>query len=366
MLDGTAKESMARALFPTVEFVQIDIEQNLEVIQATGFGASKRQITDEKRDGEIHRSEIGNFASVIGGAGFLITNKKAEELGINLPASWEIDHFANIRGKDIWKDRDTLVVWGRPLPPVRDVERGARAMFYDRDVEITFSGGYEKKPVGWRIKGKAGIPGPGVSVVRHPDPICDDIRWWICEGEVQQAVGRIRALHSTTRKKVYLINSCPTLPADHLIKYRKLVSRDGDYGAGGGDRLALIFQIFEGVVPLDRNLLHELFPSIFPNAESAKSTFDELGENPLIYINGDSPLKPFTFKFRYEGQRGRFPMRCLSPLPPYLVRSLLEEEYGSLSLFEVPEDYQDSGIVLADFDPNPSEQDIQDYMEFAW
>ena len=66
---------------------------------------------------------------------------------MQLPPGWSVDHFGNLRGVDRYKTYNCAVVVGRSLMRVEDAERIARALYFDRDVELKLRREYARIPV---------------------------------------------------------------------------------------------------------------------------------------------------------------------------------------------------------------------------
>jgi len=111
-----------------------------------------------------------------------------------LPANVGTLHFGQLRGQDAFKGVAALLVVSRPLPAPEIVEDGAEIIFGVDVARLPARRFYEKKP-GVRVM--ADGTGLTASVLRHPDPHAEAVRWLACEAELIQAVGRGRGIHRT-------------------------------------------------------------------------------------------------------------------------------------------------------------------------
>ncbi len=111
----------------------------------------------------------------------------------NLPANVETGHFGAIAGLDRWKAAVGMIVIGRPLASPLEFEKQA-GIFTGQPVESVVENCrefYPKVDAGLLLASGRSVK---VTVYRHPDPLVEALRWQGCEGELVQAVGRLRAL----------------------------------------------------------------------------------------------------------------------------------------------------------------------------
>ena len=72
----------------------------------------------------------------------------------------------------------------------------------------------------------------------HPDPICEAIRWHICEGELVQIIGRARGVNRTASNPVSILvmtDASLPLPLDGTLSAADLIPspREIMLGTGG-------------------------------------------------------------------------------------------------------------------------------------
>ena len=344
ILDATAHEDLVPLLWPGARFERIDARRDATVVQVIGQVAGKGTLTDPKERGKSIRRRIGWLLETLPPNGLLITHKDAEgEIG--RPASWRSAHFGNFRGQDWAKDAEVVVVVGRPMPAPWDVERLARALFWDRpevplslwsDVMIQrrFGPHYERERIGFLSRDED--PPAGVRALRHQDPVVEALRLTICEAEVEQAIDRVRAVRAEKSKLVILINEAPIpVPVDALVAWEDLT---------GGLRTRVAFARLGGFLPSDATWLAARFADLWSSAKAAKEDVSRYREPEVVRLIGVGPV-PAGFddrdgagigdmpvwEFRVEGQRGRA-RRVRSPHPEDVVRAWLAENFGPVAV----------------------------------
>lgn len=149
---------------------------------------------------EGRAAELGGKILVIGQEA-LIAALRAE----GLPRAIETTHFNGLSGSDIWRDVRGIIVIGRTMPAPSDVE--ARAEILAQVVSERVEGWYPLGPGFLDMQGAG--EGPAVTrgrgkgqpatfgTERHPDGLCEALRWCVCEGELIQAIGRGRGVNRT-------------------------------------------------------------------------------------------------------------------------------------------------------------------------
>lgn len=311
ILDATAQPEVYRALLgDDVEFIRIDVQQNLEIIQADAV-VGKRRVVDPDNDGLLARVCALTRAT---GSG-LITNldgvKLAKERGW-ISEETQTGHFQALRGLNSMEALDSLVIAGRPEPPALSIEQQARAL-WPREA-LNLPGSYQ-----WTQDGIA-------SVASHPDARCDALLRAAREAELAQAIGRLRAVRSPTRKTIYLLTSTPI---DNPVTRRRLDE------ILLPEKLARLMLKCGGVAPLSPTLMHTTMPELWPTVNAAKFWIQRekvsFSLYKIIYKQFD------TYSFRPKGTDK--PSRALSWLP---------------DMFDVWQAIEQStGIEVADLKPHP-------------
>jgi hypothetical protein len=121
----------------------------------------------------------------------LITYKGLlEKIGDQLPANVRdtTRHFGALAGMNDMQDVAGLIVIGRPAPRRADVEATA-SVFAGRPVSGGEGHFFDQHPGGIQLADGSAV---GTMVDRHPEPIAEALRWRITDGELGQAVGRLR------------------------------------------------------------------------------------------------------------------------------------------------------------------------------
>lgn len=172
-----------------------------------------------------------------------------------LPPNVLTAHHNNVAGRDEWRHVRAAVLVGRTQPSPAAVERIAEALT-GRAVENRIPAGE------WyhRVDAVREL-GDGSSLLdetdRHPDAICEAIRWHVCEGQIVQGIGRTRGVWRTaeTPCDVWVLTDLVLpLPVDGLIHAEWLKpTLDQEMIAGGG--------------------------VVLPNSEHAAAVFLGLGKN---------------------------------------------------------------------------------------
>jgi putative DNA primase/helicase len=115
-----------------------------------------------------------------------------------LPRNIVLAHHNAVAGRDEWRDIAALIVLGRCAPSPAAVEHIAEALT-GAAVQRIPTPWYPKVPVQRELAGGGWMT---AEADRHPDPICEAIRWQICEGELVQIIGRARGADRTAANPV--------------------------------------------------------------------------------------------------------------------------------------------------------------------
>lgn len=299
VLDATPNEDAYRELLGDgVDFIRIDVQQNLEIIQAHDVPLGKSKIADPKKDGILARACALARAEK---AGF-ISNKAAVELALErgyLPKDWPVGWFNALRGLNSMENLDALVILGRPEPDAVAIEARARALYPQED--LVFGGRYV-----WRTDGIS-------SVASHPDSRCDGLLRTFREGEVEQALGRLRGVRASKPKRVFVLTHTPiSQPGIKQMPLEQILMPEG---------LARLLIKGDGVAPLVPRIMAQMLPELWATEKAAK----RWGEHNLKAPNAlsNSLHKGYgAFKFRVRSQkRGSL---ALSWLDQFDTRSKLE------------------------------------------
>jgi len=198
-----------------------------------------------------------------------------------------------------------------------------------------------------------------VNVPSHPDPYYDALLRQIREAEIAQAVGRIRAVRSSTPKTVYLLTEIPIpgLPMDVLIAYHDLVHPS---------RLEQAMEDLGGILPLNAKWLAGRFPERWGSENAVncdirrwKTTGPEILRNLkwspvyniLSYIHTTTlnPFKLSLYRYNLPGQRRS--SKCLSCFGPAETQAKLATLVGPLAAFACLSPAAESASPPADDKP---------------
>jgi hypothetical protein len=132
--------------------------------------------------------------------------------GLGLPSNVDVGHFGALAGLDHFKSAAGMIVVGRPLPDPLSIETAAGVLL-GVPVETT---GSENGRTRWYDRAEGGIrltDGAAIRVEhpKHPDPTAEALRQLICEGQLIQAIGRLRPLRRGADQPFFLdiVNDVP-------------------------------------------------------------------------------------------------------------------------------------------------------------
>jgi len=364
LIDADANINVNRLLFgKTMRAKNITAKLNAHVIQVHSSVFTKRSLlTDDDLIEKVKNFIIEEVDKADGGGVLVVTSKKVRELITGQEANgdfgrpiietkWQgaaITHFGAILGVDIWKDYKTVIVLGREQPWPADIERMARALYWDSEELLNLPGKFNKAERGYRMIGGQEL---GVTAHVHPDARVQDLLELIRERQSGQALARLRMVHSVEKKRVVLMCNLPLdIEVDELVTTKELFA--------GGSPLTQAWEQLPGVLPLSPAWLVEEFPHLFGSTSRVRRLLanDEVMSHFAYSINTESNL----FVFRLKGNRGKL-MRCLSIHDVSTTHVHLEQ------LFEKKVDVIVGERVKADSKDNqtPQEEPCQDKEEIT-
>jgi PAS domain-containing protein len=215
LLDANYRDELARQFLPDVRLVaDIVVDTpHLTLVQHYGRSFALNSLFKPAAQGEQREPQelVEHVAvrfralsqMVPGSALFLGQKMLTDHLrDTELLTSAEIDgtdtgHFNNIRGVDAWGQVGLAAIVGRTLPRPAAVEAFARAL----------SGRWIDPLPDWYATRSATVTDQDdnpitLDVEFHPDPLAEAVRASICEDELTQAIGRVRAVNRTARDPV--------------------------------------------------------------------------------------------------------------------------------------------------------------------
>lgn len=274
-IDADLTPAVHGEFFPEAEYHRINTERNCRVVQCYSTQNSKTSLTIEanasKRIEEIqtliNRIAADSSLLVVGPMKITGNDEKTPAL-VTVPEGSALAHFNALRGIDKFKDMDAVLIISRNQPAMNDAEALACALWFD-SVEPLKLGvtEAEHEPRGYRTRSGYAV---GVNVAIHPDPRVQTIIELIREAETLQCIDRLRLVHISEPKKVFLLsNLVLDLTVDNLLSWAEVIK--------GTTNLNEVWKKTEGVVPLSNKWLASSFPDLFSSAESAKGYLKSIG-----------------------------------------------------------------------------------------
>lgn len=222
-----------------VSIMEIAARRNATFIQIRDTALSMTRLGDNAGHLDQRIAEFLDRLAALNPNGAFISTKEFEAIvtgnGCPVPSA----HFRDLRGMNRMEDADWLAMVGRFQTPSRDIERRARCWFADRD---DFQPGTERRQ-------RARLDADNeVTVTGFADRYCQSILEMVREQESLQGIDRLRLVHCTKPKTVFILSNQP-LPgirpdkvvdlADLLLPGRLAVVMRRDKAITGAAMLAL-------------------------------------------------------------------------------------------------------------------------------
>jgi hypothetical protein len=238
VLDATADARLLSDAFGRkFETIVIDAHQNLHVTQVTGCTGSKSSLWGTRANRAIDPSERGAIEAnldrtmdrILKIAGvrktLVVTHKETREYleNLDLPENIHLGHYGAIRGIDEFNDVHFIVLLGRQLPALHDLEYQRAAMAAvvessDHETALRYLEKYRhinhKQYMGYFIS-------PTTGELFHPDPITNALLAESSTNEMIQAIGRGRAVGRREALDVLVITDhvIPGLKPDATVRW---------------------------------------------------------------------------------------------------------------------------------------------------
>ena len=320
-LDASLQRRIVDTVSPGVEFVDIAARRNAHVVQVADTALAGWRL---KADNDHLSSRIIEFVTRKAGEnpnGSIIASKDwLAAHGSRLPSCVKQAHYGALRGLNELEAADWVVVVGRNEPPPWGVESIARAWFAG-------DAGFEVGTVTREQSALVARNGDTATITRtaFEDRRCQEILESIREQESLQAVDRLRLIHATKPKTIYLLCNLPLpgLPPDELVTLDDLLLP--------GRIAEVMLRDFAVVGPAALAARH---PDLFPTAKTAKEHLDRFSagfNSPFPYIGSYRQTSLSNIAtYRIEGTRGGKPRRALLALnlPLAMVAGLLADIHG--------------------------------------
>lgn len=278
-IDADFDKEIAEAFLPGIRQHSLITERNAHVTQVsstrnakTRYLRRRKASTQEKSRVNRHRAQtqaiIDRVAArhrllVVGPQAVVGNPKRNMAPKLSWPDDGEFAHFGGLRGVDEYKDFDAVVVIGRNQPRIEDLEDIAASLWWDDPHKLTLPGQFSEVVRGYRLReGEV-----GVLTVVHRDQRVNRVLEQIRERETLQAIDRLRLIHNSKQKHVWILSNLPLdLTIDQLVTWREL--------ANDGTPMERAFRQYKrrGVMPLSPQLLHHRHPDLFPSENAAKQS----------------------------------------------------------------------------------------------
>ena len=331
-LDATADAAVAEAVLRR-EATRVDViraaEPMLRITQDRSFSGSKALLLDSptekgKKACENNRRRLENFirrkARKLAPERLLfIGNKDLVEI-LELPGNVVKAHFNALRGLNDFEDVAEAVIVGRPQPSERAVNRMASAIF-DRHIEarINWKGFAERQTVNGPVMCKASI---------HPDTDAQRVLTLTRDAEVEQAIGRLRAVNRSEPVAV-------TLLSDALIRQTVELAPIWAEQVRKADPLEAMLE-FGGIAFLSPSHAAKAYPTRWKTKQAAQYGLDDLTGQKRSLVSSYDEFCPVVVSYRLPRAKGDAVAILDSRKHPH-PKAALEQEFGPLAHFEVLE-----------------------------
>ena len=177
-----------------------------------------------------------------------------------LPQNVAILNFGKERGIDAYRDVPCLIVCGRDMPPMPELELMTEALHWDNP-SVTSIQYVSEWPTAERKIGLAG--GDAIAVVNewHPDPHVAQLQRQIAHAKIEQGIGRARLVMRSMERPcdVYLFGQMGTsTPAHQIINWCD------------ADRDLAEIMLAAGVVFSNADSIARAFPTLIPAADARR------------------------------------------------------------------------------------------------
>lgn len=345
LIDASASYAINSKIWGrNLQTVEIKAERNATVIQVKKHTFSKYALgipyanngewqPDEKQ--LILRKQVIDFinerAEETNGNIFLAASKRIEdELKPHLATNVLTSHFGALRGSNMYENCETAIILGREQPPIESIENIARALLSRSDERLLPNSKYIDRRLGRRLAdGTTEIE----RVSEHFDKFPQEVLRQIREHEIEQAIDRLRLIHNTEPKTVYLLCSVVLdITVDHSVTWEQL------------NHFTLMDQAIHNTLknegkafPLGATDLAKSFPDLWSTPDKVKGYVKRRGGFKWVvsliryYIPND-PL--YLVEYRRVGQRGK-PSRAIVFGPAENAATTLNTAFGDISKFKI-------------------------------
>jgi len=279
-VDADFSKNIAKVFLPGIKTKIIKVQRNSDVTQCITTTSAMMHFTprqnalENTKEVDASKKRIADTQKVINLLHKRYTEKNQTLLVITyksllegkspklqIPPGCQSLHFGKLRGIDKFKSCNAVVIIGRNEPSVEAVETIATCLWWDSKKPLNLAGEFDREVHGYRCINYAKI-GSKVSV--HQDKRVQLILEQIRECESLQAIDRIRLMHNSVKKEVYLMSNLPLdIDVNRLAKSKDLVNEGNQIGQ-------LLLQSIDTVLPLSPTYLAKHHPEWFPPRKNKK------------------------------------------------------------------------------------------------
>ncbi|MDZ7753831.1 MAG: hypothetical protein U5S82_19850 [Gammaproteobacteria bacterium] len=215
ILDATPPRQALDAHFPRLNYHPIPVRRNVELIQVYDHTLSYGWL--QKHSDRVQ--DIAGFAWCLDGGAVVpkAVTKQFEDLGVPHLT------FGKLRGQNKLEACEVGIIVSRILTPAKAVESTARAIYWDRKLELP--GAYTQR----RVPYAGRRDGPSTEPWGHVDPLVQSMLESKLDHEVLQAIDRFRLIHNREPKRIFLITGQPIagIRPDRICTLKDLLGPPG-------------------------------------------------------------------------------------------------------------------------------------------
>jgi hypothetical protein len=180
--------------------IDVDVPEHVHITQVIDAPVSIRKLFGTKKMPAVGERNLKGVLRFI--QKWWLENDRKEMLAVcqekvedwlkdALPPEIKLEHYNNTRGIDTYRLIPSMLEIGKTSPPPASVEAQAGALTgREPSVKVPEDEWYPQVPRAIRM-----AVGPGRVIEycdQHPDPLCEALRWQVCEAEAMQTLGRTR------------------------------------------------------------------------------------------------------------------------------------------------------------------------------
>jgi putative DNA primase/helicase len=245
-IDAIMQLDLIRPFLPNIE-LQASIKAAAPHQHLTQYVSRSFAKASLKKDDQVDQVWHWCLAKArkVGGKWLVVVQKAVEESIRErhaVPDFISLAHHNAVAGQDKWKDVTGLIAVGRTQPPVDAVARAAGALSGKvEEVSVARDGWYSQ-----RVGTLADATGNAITldIDTAGDGIAEAVRWSICEGQVENIIGRGRGVNRTEENplEVHVLTNVPLeQQVDQVEEWRKpsideqLFAKSGIWLSSAGD-----------------------------------------------------------------------------------------------------------------------------------